>query len=423
MDTKAFMFNSSAKYRAGGHFKEKQDLSLTNQQIMVDNKGSHFQAQFPDIFADYQNPPLTGDVAMANKAWHIWTNTPFSWYQCQLNFAIWCSTAGCGVSFEDHVAAKDPLIASLYRFHVYYTTRRLLKELRVALPGDDSYSWYENTYDSRAYKRLCAEFGVPQNTGWRQKLDHGCQGLGAWGTYMEPSGKYRMEHQAQGPFFHPKDSIRHNRDVSAAWTTFILDTSRGFTQAGVERINDSIRTYVWVILGAQAQARSNILKAGTGFDAQKQFLADVEDAIASPADIPSSIERYQKTLQYASTPLDYVFGIGLYLSPSDMALHPGNIQGYNNLIQIAQSDADIGHNPGINEATPTAPKGDREGKIAPPAGTVHKGPDTPQPVERKPHATAAASGATPRAAHEEEKVALIIACIAAGLAALWYSSR
>ena len=69
---------------------------------------------------------------------------------------------------------------------------------------------------------------------------------------------------------------------------------------------------------------------GTGFDAQKQLLADIEDAIASPVGIPSSISRYQKTLQYASTPVDFLFEIELYLSPSDMTLHPGNIQGYNN---------------------------------------------------------------------------------------------
>ena len=106
---------------------------------------------------------------------------------------------------------------------------------------------------------------------------------------------------------------------------FILDKSEGFTQAGVELLNDSMRTYVWAILGAQAQMRSNILKAGKGFDTQKQFLANVEDAIASPVGIPSSIARHQKMLQYASTPLDFVFGIGLYLAPSDMALHPGNV--------------------------------------------------------------------------------------------------
>ena len=111
---------------------------------------------------------------------------------------------------------------------------------------------------------------------------------------MAPSGAYRHAHVAQGPFFHPKDAMRHNRDISGAWTTIVLDKSEGFTQAGVERLNDSIRTYVWAILGAQAQMRSNILKTGTGFDAQKQFLADIEDAIASPVDMPSSISRYGK---------------------------------------------------------------------------------------------------------------------------------
>ena len=170
---------------------------------MVNSHGNHFKAMFPDIFADYQNPPLTGGVAMANKAWQIWQNSPFSWWQCQLNFALWCASAGCGVSFEDHLQADKPLLASLYRFHVYHTTRRLLEELRVALPGDKSYSWYENAYYSRAYKRLCAEFSVSSDIDWRQKVDHGCQGLGSWSTFMTPSGAYRHAHAAQGPFFHP----------------------------------------------------------------------------------------------------------------------------------------------------------------------------------------------------------------------------
>ena len=123
-------------------------------------------------------------------------------------------------------------------------------ELKVLLPGDKSYSWYENAYDARAYKRLCNEFGVAPSTDWRQKIDHECQGLGFWSTYMEPSGAYRHAHYSDGPFFHPKDSIRHNRDNSRAWTMFIPDTSEGFTHAGVERLSDSIRTYVWAILGA-----------------------------------------------------------------------------------------------------------------------------------------------------------------------------
>ena len=246
---------------------------------------------------------------------------------------------------------------------------------------------------------------------------------------MTPSGAYRHAHAAQGPFFHPKGC-----HMSGAWTTFVLDKSEGFTQAVVEGLNDSIRTYVWSIVGAQAQTRSNILKTGTEFDAQKQFLANIEDAIASPVDIPSSIARYQKTLQYASTPLDFVLGIGLYLLPSDMALHPGNVQGYNNEIQIAGSDAAIGHNPGINEVESINPTSEVDKafqrKTASPAGTVHEGP---QPSQNKARVSAADNDGTSAAdplekrqsatAHEEEKNGPCGCGIADGLAALWLSSR
>ena len=64
-----------------------------------------------------------------------------------------------------------------------------------------------------------------------------------------------------------------------AWTTFILDKSDGFTRPGVERINESIRTYFWAILGSQSQIISDILGVGSAFDAQKQFLANTEDAM------------------------------------------------------------------------------------------------------------------------------------------------
>ena len=263
MDKRAYSFISSATYRAGGgeaFFKEKQ-VSLASQKIMVDDEGGDFQASFPDIFAQYQNPILTGDIAMANKAWISWKTTPFDWWQCQLNFAVWCATAGCGVSVEDHLQATDPLPASLYRFHVYFTTRRILEELRVALPGEKSHSWYLNTFDARAHMRFCSEFGVSPETDWKQKLDHGCQGLGSWSTYMDPSGAYRHAHYSDGPFFHPKDAIRHNRDISGAWTMFRrVHASR----CGAPQRLDQDVSGIRAILGAQAQTRSNILKPGRG---------------------------------------------------------------------------------------------------------------------------------------------------------------
>ena len=96
------------------------------------------------------------------------------------------------------------------------------------------------------------------------------------------------------------DYIAQGTEANSAWTTFILDDSNGFTRAGVERINDSIRTYCCAILGSQSQTRTGILGTGTAFDAQKQFLANIEDEINSPVDLPSQIARYQSTLKYAS---------------------------------------------------------------------------------------------------------------------------
>ena len=65
-----------------------------------------------------------------------------------------------------------------------------------------------------------------------------------------------------------------------------------------------------------------------------------------------------------------------------MALHPGNVQGYNNELVIAGSEAAIVHNPGINESEQISGTGDKsfEGKIAAPAGTDHKGPSSCRPA-------------------------------------------
>ena len=213
------------------------------------------------------------------------------------------SSAGCGVSYQDHLQSGDKLVRSVFRFHVYYQTRRILEEMKVALPDHESLSWYSHPYDARAYKRLWSEFGVQASTDWRQRLDHGCQGLGSLSTFWKPLKSYRHAHASQGIFFNEKDAIRHNVDISSAWTTFVLDWGQGFTQAGVERLNESIRTYVWALLGSQGQTHSNILQADLGFDSQKQFLSNTEDAISSPVDLPGSIDHYQKTLQYAGSPL------------------------------------------------------------------------------------------------------------------------
>ena len=113
-------------------------------------------------------------------------------------------------------------------------------------------------------------------------------------------------------------------------------------------MNESIRAYSWSILNAQVNTATGILGTGTAFDAQKQFVANVELCIAASDDLPREIEKYQDTLQYAKSKVNFVFGIGLYMCPSNLEMQIGIREGYNNKIIIATDDKELGVNPDTN---------------------------------------------------------------------------
>lgn len=76
--------------------------------------GGEFEAKFPDVFQNYHGPNVS-----SNKLIQAWNSNPMQFWQNQLNFAIWYATIDCGVSVKDHLTAKDPLLRSLYCFHIY----------------------------------------------------------------------------------------------------------------------------------------------------------------------------------------------------------------------------------------------------------------------------------------------------------------
>ena len=98
-----------------------------------------------------------------------WFNSPMQFWQNQLNFTIWCATAGCGVSLDDHLLASDPLMRSLYCFHLYYQIRRILKEMQAPFPEGRAWEVLNNPYGRRAYERICGEFMVSPHTDWQVK--------------------------------------------------------------------------------------------------------------------------------------------------------------------------------------------------------------------------------------------------------------
>ncbi len=405
--TTAFEFNSAVRYRPGiqnpaGLHIEPLDVA----KIVVQASGESFDVKYPTVFERYK--VRVNSDALVNA----WSSNPMQFWQNQLNFAIWCATTGCGVSIQDHLTSEEPLMRSLYRFHAYYQIRRILKELHVALPQDDSWSSHDNKYDRRAYERICNEFGVSPHHTWHVAGPNA--GLGTIYNYWTRDG-YRSvggEYDPSRMSFTQEttNTVLHidyiEQGDDKAWRQLILGKSDGFTRPGVERLNDSVRTYCWAILGAQAQTRTKILGTGTPFDAQKQFLANVEDAINRPVDLPEAIARYQEMLMFAGSVVNFCFGISLYMAPSDMLLRIGHSVGYNNEIVIATSSQKLGINSGLNVDDPpppgtrkiVLPPAQKDDMITPPTTSVQQKADAEQ--------------------HEAEKTALIVAAVAVGLAVI-----
>ena len=373
--------------RPGGVNEPINNFSLVEQDIQVRATGQtkSFHVRFPNVWDKYKLPKVTEKEVYDN-----WLSNQMQFWQNQLNFAVWCATTGCVVS-KEHLRHKDPMTRSVFRFHAYYQIRRILSEMSCPLPTEDSWNPLNNGINMNAYERICNEFGVSPRSNWLQRYDLS-NGMGSYffnkkfydwklvttkkwseltnGGHYSQSMNWKVHFDGQAfrgvdtqtddilyieqLFDHDPGltdrSIRHGNALGAIGS-FVLDTpyDSGFFRAGVSRINDSIRTYVWAILGSQSQARSSILGSGKAFDAQKQFLANVEYAINSDVYLPSSIDRYQRTLQYARSKVDFVIGHGLYMLPSDMEIEVGVVNGYNNLIQIATEDMQLVFNASVNE--------------------------------------------------------------------------
>ena len=83
-------------------------------------------------------------------------------------------------------------------------------------------------------------------------------------------------------------------------------------------------------------------------DAQRTFLNSFENIVNRRVNIPEDMRRFQKTLQYARSKIDYVIGEFIYMLPSNMNLWIGKVKDYNNKILISSPSFMIGTNLKIN---------------------------------------------------------------------------
>ena len=111
-----------------------------------------------------------------------------------------------------------------------------------------------------------------------------------------------------------------------SFSRWIIQNANGLTTLGLQKLSESVRDYTYLILTSQTSRRAQIIgHEARNLDAQRLFLNTFENIVNRRVNIPEDIQRFQKTLQYARSKVDYVIGEFIYMLPSDMNLRIGNV--------------------------------------------------------------------------------------------------
>ena len=207
-------------------------------------------------------------------------------------------------------------------------------------------------------------------------------------------------------------------------TQWIIETSVGFTDVKLLKISESVRAYAYLILSSQASARSSIVgNTASALTAQSAFLNNFENVVNRSVNIQEDIKRYQDTLSYASSKVDYSVGQNIYMLPSNMELKiKTGTAGYNNKILISVGNFSLGKNDKVNLMTP-AIKNHKTNSLETPIIKNHKTNPLEAP-EMKNTQTAVNSERTADLeqktiiSYEDEKVALVLSLT--GIFTIWF---
>ena len=242
------------------------------------------------------------------------------------------------------------MIRSVYRFHVYYHVRRILKKLQVPLPHETGFNAADNPYTESEFLKICEDYRVPNDP-----MRYRDEKFQYW-TYQRGVG---WPNDYLGP-----DSM----------TRWIIEKSQGFTDVGLLRISESVRAYAYLILSSQASVRSRIVgNTASALTAQSAFLNNFENVVNRRVNIQEDIKRYQDTLSYASSKVDYSAGESIYMLPSDLKLKikTGTV-GYNNKILVSDGKFILGKNEKVNYLEAPVIKNHKGSNVVTQTAVTHK---------------------------------------------------
>ena len=306
--------HSKAHDKALG-FQEPVDLkaSLHNFRVYV-NDTEYFMSNLPHVYAKWS---LEKDLGVNDV--HDIRKTNFN-YKTEPYFAMICgayiASHLSGISllnlfdnvssgFANNTAGN--LISSFVRYHFYYQIRKFMQHPKLI-----------HQYDVSGVKKH-----IPYKIVERESK--GTDGDGntfVYMTYIEHSG--------------------------TDYRSFIAYQSEGLTPIGQKLFQESLESFNYSILGAEARTRWSIVgKGAKSSQTQDVFRKIVEDTIIQN-NSTVLISNMRKSIQATNVVLNLAVVPNVILMPSNFVILSKKIRGYNNVLTTATEDMTFGVNKNVN---------------------------------------------------------------------------
>ena len=288
-------------------FQEPVDLkaSLHNFRVYVNNT-EYFMSNLPHVYAKWS---LGKDLGVDGV--HDIRKTNFN-YKTEPYFAMIC-----GAYIASHLSgisllnlfdkSAGNLISSFVRYHFYYQIRKFMQHPKLI-----------HQYDVSGVKKH-----IPYKIVERESK--GTDGDGntfVYMTYIEHSG--------------------------TDYRSFIAYQSEGLTPIGQKLFQESLESFNYSILGAEARTRWSIVgKGAKSSQTQDVFRKIVEDTIIQN-NSTVLISNMRKSIQATNVVLNLAVVPNVILMPSNFVILSKKIRGYNNVLTTATEDMTFGVNKNVN---------------------------------------------------------------------------
>ena len=246
-----------------------------------------------------------------------------------------------GISRE-HLTGENNVITSIARYYVYYHMKRFTENPQKMSP-----------YITNDIKKIIQK-NIPSKRIWTHKFDHTRADNNYWHSHHPNKHnirnyKYRRTKNNTGVLGIDYEEVsKIVNDSDTDWMRFIKDDSDGLTKTGQVLLQSAIESYVYSVLGAQAQTRWVIVGQGAkSLQTQQIFNRLVKDTILqdnptkSISDMRTAIKDTNVVLNMAITP-------GIILIPSSMIVLKDKVEGYNNVLTLATNTMGFGVNTNVN---------------------------------------------------------------------------